>query len=139
MMRRIKGETMRLRFLLAASASILPVTVAFAAEAGDVQVEEIIVTAQKREQNLANVPVSLTVVGSEKLANIHANGPEDLTQLAPGLVFQKTVGISTPFLRGVGNTSVLQGDEGAVALYIDGVYQNSMAMSALPFNGVKHV
>jgi iron complex outermembrane recepter protein len=81
------------KFVLLATASLIFVaTPAFAqdaqvpAEAEDTGgLEEIIVTAQKREQNLQNVPVSVTALSAEALANNRIADFTDLTRAASSL------------------------------------------------------
>lgn len=87
------------------------------------QIEEIVVTAQKREQNLQQVPISVTAVTGEAL---QAQGITDLSsfaQMTSGLQLgQGTAGVIVPFLRGVGTSATNLGAESSVAVYADGVY-----------------
>jgi iron complex outermembrane receptor protein len=64
---------------------------------------DIVVTAQKREQRLIDVPLSLSAVGAEELANAGVSGVQDLAQIAPGLVFSETIGRQTTnaIIRGI--------------------------------------
>ena len=55
------------------------------AKADTIQVEEIIVTAQKREQRLIDVPISIAVLGEEKLKDMGINGLNDLSYAVPNL------------------------------------------------------
>ena len=63
----------------------------------------IIVTAQKRNERLNEVPVSISVVSGETLSETHATSIEDITRSVPNLKFTSTVGPNTPIfaLRGV--------------------------------------
>ena len=64
---------------------------------------EIIVTAQKREQNLQDVGLSVNVLSSTELAEKHINSLQDIAQAVPGLVYTQSQ-TATPVytLRGVG-------------------------------------
>lgn len=93
-------------------------------------VSELVVTAQKREQRLQDVPVVVTVLNGPKLENNHVNSVTDLVTLTPGLnsTTNGSEGTTIARIRGVGNVADNPGLEDAVGLYIDGVYR--------PRNGV---
>jgi len=65
--------------------------------------EEIIVTAQKREQNLQDVALSLSAISANSIEDSGLTGVQDLAQMVPGLVFAETIGRQTasPSIRGV--------------------------------------
>ncbi|HXA40227.1 MAG TPA: TonB-dependent receptor [Phenylobacterium sp.] len=102
---------------------------ATAAAAGG-EVAELVVTAQKREQRLQDVPVVVTVLSGAKLAANNVNTVADLVTLTPGLTSTTNASEGTTIarIRGVGNVADNPGLEDAVGLYIDGVYR--------PRNGV---
>lgn len=88
--------------------------------------EEIVVTAQKREQNIMDVPVAVTAVTG---ADIDASGIKDvfdLQQNVPGLIVgqSQTATTSNFAIRGIGSTSNNFGVESSVGLYVDGVYRS---------------
>jgi iron complex outermembrane receptor protein len=92
-------------------------------------VEEIIVTAQKREQNLQAVPVSITALSEKTLEMVRFANVKDLNAVAPGLTVRESAGgsqIPVFTLRGVYGSTTYASDAG-VALYIDGVYINGTA------------
>ncbi|WP_144097603.1 TonB-dependent receptor [Croceicoccus sediminis] len=84
---------------------------------------EIVVTAQKREQNLQDVPVSITAVTSDALVSGGITTTADLSAAVPGLNVTRQLSSIAPIIRGVGNYNSAPGAEGAVAVYVDGVYQ----------------
>jgi iron complex outermembrane receptor protein len=90
---------------------------------GSVLLEEIIVTAQKREQSLNDVPVALTVLGSEQIENSYAVGLEGLAAAIPSFTFRKgnTNRNSGNFLRGIGTISFSIAAEPSVSTVVDGV------------------
>lgn len=85
-------------------------------------VEEVVVTAQRRDENIQRTALSIQALSSEVLARANVTRAEDLTGLAPGV----QVGTGGPFaqtyIRGVGNFSAQVFAEGAVAYNLDGVY-----------------
>ncbi len=109
-------------------ALILPVMTvpAFAQDKQPAFLEEIVVQAQRRDQNLSDVPVSVTLVSG---AEIEASGIKDmfdLQQNVPGLVVDhsQTTTSSNFAIRGIGSTSNNFGVESSVGLYVDGVYRS---------------
>lgn len=101
------------------------------AQTSDIQtVDSIIVTAQKREQNLQDVPVVVTAVGAKLLQDTGVKDIKDLTILTPGLTVTSTSSeaSTTARVRGVGTVGDNPGLESSVGVVIDGVYR--------PRNGV---
>ncbi len=101
------------------------------AQATKSALETITVTAQKRTQNLQNVPVSVTAFSGEQMAESVIKDLYDLKTNVPGLgAFQSQSATNSSFsIRGVGTSSQNFGLESSVGLYVDGVYrarQNSM-------------
>lgn len=85
---------------------------------------EIIVTAQKREQNLQDVPISITAVSGAQLEARGVSSSQDLTQMAPGLTIGTTGGNSATFayIRGGGTNLIDISADPSVATFIDEVY-----------------
>jgi len=101
-----------------------------AQEADIPTVDSIVVTAQKREQNLQDVPVVVTAVGAKLLQDTGVKDIKDLTILTPGLTVTSTTSeaSTTARVRGVGTVGDNPGLESSVGVVIDGVYR--------PRNGV---
>ncbi len=97
---------------------------------GSGAVSELVVTAQKREERLQDVPVVVTVLTGAKLAANRVESVSDLVTLTPGLTSTTNASEGTTIarIRGVGNVADNPGLEDAVGLYIDNVYR--------PRNGV---
>ncbi len=97
--------------------------------------EEIVVTAQKREQNLQNVPVSVTALNSEALERNRIADFSDLTRAAPSLtVTQATTSPNNSIiLRGIGTFAFSIGVEPSVAVIVDDlpVVQQAQAFDTL--------
>lgn len=111
-------------FYLVAGVSLFAFSqVSLAQEAPANGLEEIVVTAQKREQNLQQVPVSVTALSAEAIANKGITQFENLAQTAPGLtITQGTQRTGNSInLRGIGTSVFSIGVEPAVAVVVDDV------------------
>lgn len=84
--------------------------------------EEIVVTAQKREENLQDVPISINAFSADALEVRGINNPTDLKLVTPSLVYDELVGYAVIYIRGVGADLLTPTAEPSVATYIDGVY-----------------
>jgi iron complex outermembrane receptor protein len=93
-------------------------------------VDEIVVTAQKREQNLQDVPVVVTALSQQLMQDAGVKDIKDLQVLTPGLTVTSTSNetVTTARIRGVGTVGDNPGLESSVGIIIDGVYR--------PRNGV---
>lgn len=106
-----------------AMAATLLVSAPYAAEPGEGAIEEIVVTAQKREQLLQETPVAITAFTAEAIEDGQIDGVRKIAQLTPSLVFNQSGNAANTYLRGVGqDISTIQGEPG-VALFVNGVYQ----------------
>ena len=103
------------------------------------QIGDIIVTAQKREQNLQQVPMAITALQTGDLQARGISGVEDLSRALPGLQIGQSGGTVQPFLRGVGNSSTTVGNEASVALYVDGVYYSRLPVGFFSLGNVERV
>lgn len=109
----------------AAAAALMFVssTSAVAQQAPNPDAEVVIVTAQKREENLQKVPAAVSVLSAAAIANANAVNIEGVTALVPSLTFNKggTSLNSSLFLRGVGTINFSIAAEPSVAFVLDGV------------------
>ncbi|MCE3288263.1 MAG: TonB-dependent receptor [Caulobacter sp.] len=130
---------MKIRHLLRASASAVVLsavmsTAAFAQEepapADENTVDTIVVTVNKREQNLQDVPATVTALSGELMQDAGVKDIKDLQILTPGLTVTSTSNetVTTARIRGVGTVGDNPGLESSVGIVIDGVYR--------PRNGV---
>jgi iron complex outermembrane recepter protein len=94
--------------------------------------DEIIVTAQRREENLQSVPISVAAITADSL---RAQGVTDIASLN-GKVPSLNVSMNGPqnvfFVRGVGSPVAAPNGEQSVALYIDGVYMYAPVGNMFP-------
>lgn len=87
--------------------------------------EEVVVTAQKREESLQDTPISLTALSTETLENIRFQDITDLTGEVPNLQIRSTAGDSsgaTISMRGTVTTNPNINFEPTVGIYLDGVF-----------------
>jgi len=85
--------------------------------------EEVIVTAQKREENAQDVPIAITALNADDLAATGTTSTTDLKAVVPSLnITTGVAGFGIPRLRGVGASGQGPGIENPVAVYVDDVY-----------------
>src|SRR5579859_931816 len=93
---------------------------------GDV-LEEVLVSAQRREQNIMDVPVSVSALSGEVLQSLGFNNMTQVASQVPGLSFADT-GPTTIFaIRGVALNDYSDSNESPVAVYVDDVYLGTLA------------
>lgn len=85
-------------------------------------VNDIIVTAQRREERLQDVPVSVAAFSGDQLAARGATRNSDIGQLTTGVIVAEQDSAVVPYIRGIGSDTILLGEVGSVATYVDGVY-----------------
>jgi iron complex outermembrane receptor protein len=95
--------------------------------------EEVIVTAEKREESLQEVPISIAAFSQDKLEKLGVNDLKGLASKVPNVVINEFTGSSTTvrlFIRGVGQNDVQVTQDPSVALYMDGIYIGSSVGTA---------
>ncbi|WP_339706394.1 TonB-dependent receptor [uncultured Sphingosinicella sp.] len=112
---------------------------ATASEVSTDQLQEIVVTANKRSENLQKVPIAISAVTAEQLANSGINSTAEIAQVVPGLVIQNSMNGTQAHLRGVGTTAIPAGTENSIATYIDGVYILSLSGAMMQLNSIEQV
>jgi len=93
-----------------------------AAPESSATLEEVVVTAQKRAQNVQDTPLSVTAISGDALNAAGVTTVLDLSHLDPALQIGHSTGVVTTFIRGIGNTVTTAGNEASVPVYIDDVY-----------------
>ena len=111
---------------------------ASASQSDQGQIQDIIVTAERRSERLQDVPIAIQVVtGSDAATLGNINNISLLTQI-PSLQTSRQLTGDTVYLRGVG-TIASPGDENAVATYVDDVYINGFAGGIVDFNNIDQI
>lgn len=129
----LRPARLRARASIAALAVCLygaPAIAQEAAENSDVAADEIIVTANKREQSLNDVGLTIQAASGEELTARGITGPADLAKLVPGFTFTQSL-YSTPVytLRGIGLYDATFGAAPSVSVYSDQIPRNFPVMS----------
>ena len=88
------------------------------------RIEKVTVTAQRRKENVQNVPVAVTAIGGDKLESRSIQGFEDLGSRVPSIRFGAGVtgGENVITMRGLGSQNTTNGGEAPVAYSVDGIY-----------------
>jgi iron complex outermembrane receptor protein len=102
---------------------------------------DIVVTANRREENVQKVPISVTAVSGTRMDALNIKRPEDLTKLVPGMAAIPNAGtaVSSYNLRGVSQADAAEHEEQPVAVYQDGVYIANSASTGFPIYDVQRV
>jgi iron complex outermembrane recepter protein len=121
--RKRKLERTRAKWVHLPMASALIAGGAYADTAGDSgALDEIVVTAQKRVEDLQKVPISITVLGGEKMEQLQVSSFDDYAKFLPSVSFQSTgPGQAQLFFRGIssGEDGLHVGSESATGMYLD--------------------
>jgi iron complex outermembrane recepter protein len=109
-------------FLACATAALLPAPAAAqdTAAEGSAGVNEIIVTAQRTQQSVLDVPLSIQATTGDQLDEIGVRQMSELQLITPGFVPSNASGYNQMFIRGIGN-SIFVGADPSVATFIDEV------------------
>jgi iron complex outermembrane receptor protein len=136
-----------LRRALALSCGFAALSVAIAAApaafAQDTTVSDVIVTAQKRSENLQDVPVSVVAIGGEKLQSTFAAGDDilALSAKAPGLYAESSNGRAAPrfYIRGLGNSDFDLAASQPVSIIQDDVVLENVVLKSSPIYDLDQV
>lgn len=111
--------------LVVSTLSVSLMTPALPALAQDLVLEEVIVTARKRQESLQDSPVTVTALSGKALLEAGIAGMGDLNNIVPGIDVQSGNGASgkaNVFIRGVGQRNTGLNIDSGVGIYLDGVY-----------------
>jgi iron complex outermembrane recepter protein len=105
------------------TAALLLAVSAGVSQAQQPALEEVIVTAQKRVENIQDVPITINVVTGEMLDNFSIRDANDLADAVPGLVIQETPqNLSQITVRGLGTGAGGESLDQSIGLFIDGIW-----------------
>jgi iron complex outermembrane receptor protein len=109
-------------------AAATPAALAQSGPEGATALEEIVVSARKREERLLDVPVAVTALGAEQLEKQSIASLDDVTYAVPNLSITGGgtdaggTGFGIVFIRGIGQVDYANSIDPAVGTYVDGVY-----------------
>lgn len=135
--------------LALAIAGLVPVLAAQAQEQGisaqaseGRTLEEVSVTAQKREESLQDAPISIIALSEESLEKMGVTDLMDVQHAVPNVSFTpfpQSKDSASPYIRGVGNADIQVTKDPAVGVYLDGVYLGRSAGLALDVADLQRV
>ena len=99
---------------------------------------EIVVTAQRREENLQNVPISVSAFNANTIKEKGLTDVSRLEGLVPGFTFGRSGVDARPAIRGVRTESVDVNADTTIGFFIDGIYQSRASQATLEI-GRAHV
>ena len=124
---------------MAVSCPAVAQDVTAAAAEADIGVDDIVVTAQRREESLQKVPLSIVAVGREALDNQNVTQASRLEQIAPGLSIGRSGADPRPAIRGVITESIQGNQDPRIGFYVDEIYQSRTSQLSMPFIDLERV
>jgi iron complex outermembrane receptor protein len=101
------------------------------------QIEEIVVTAQRRAENQQQVPIAVSTVSGAQIRDTGIGDTQALMSSVPGLNITENTGNTLLFIRGIGTTGVATDND--VGIYVDGVYIASEAAGLMSLGDIEQV
>ncbi|HWK50800.1 MAG TPA: TonB-dependent receptor plug domain-containing protein, partial [Steroidobacter sp.] len=120
------GGSLAVMLAVAGTAVAQESKVANTNQSAGIHTEEVIVTAQRRAQNLQEVPVAVTAVTAEALEAARVENIGDVQQISPSISFDSSNSAANSAnirIRGIGTVGNSRAFEGAVGVFVDGVYR----------------
>ena len=109
------------------------------AQAAEQAIEEIVVTAEKRESTLQKTPVAITALTTDMVEDRNINDLRKVTAIAPGMVYNMANGQAQIYMRGIGTDVNTIMTEPGVAMFVDGVYMGTTAEQAATLENVERI
>ncbi|HEY0106580.1 MAG TPA: TonB-dependent receptor plug domain-containing protein, partial [Rhizomicrobium sp.] len=129
----------RLALLAGAAVGALLCGMPAAGAATSDSIETVIVTAQKTAQPVSKVPLTISALGGDQLANHNYNDLEDFKGLVPGLNVNNYAGEARVNIRGIGMNSLSFGVDSQVAVNLNDVYLSSARAADQAFLDVDRI
>lgn len=101
----------------AAAGQVVPVS-----EPGTYALQSVVVTAQKRDEHMQDVPISMQAFSGTELEAKGISSTTQLSQIVPGLQGAAIAGFPIIFIRGLGTDNFIPSADPSIALYVDGIY-----------------
>ena len=121
------------RILFSTTMLVSVVATAAVAQEPAANLGEVVVTAQKREQKLQDVPISMEVVSGDKLADFNAGDFKSIFKFTPNVSVETTAGNDVIYMRGFGSPPANFSFDQSVSLYVDGIYAGRSRQAQAPF------
>ena len=102
-------------------------------------VEEIVVTAQRKSENLQDVPLAITAVSGATLAQKNITDITRLQDIAPGLSVGRSGSDARPNIRGINTEAIGANSDPRIAFYVDDVYQSRTSQALAAFVDLERV
>lgn len=102
-------------------------------------IAEIVVTAQRREENLQDVPVSVSAFSAEQLAARGTTDASRLEGMVPGFTFGRSGSDARPAMRGVRTENVGVNGDTTIGFFVDGIYQSRASQATSGFVDIERV
>jgi iron complex outermembrane recepter protein len=116
-----------------------PAAAQAAPAADEAGIADIVVTAQRREENLQDVPISVSAFSAEQIAEKGLTDVSRLEGLVPGFTFGRSGVDARPAIRGVRTESVDVNADTTIGMFIDGIYQSRASQATLGFIDLERV
>lgn len=142
--RRRRGLLASAAMTVCASSMLAPPAARAAAASGSAaadgaQIEEVVVTAQRREQNLQDVPISITALGAEAIRRGDVSTVSSLQGQVPGLKISAGAERTNISVRGIGSPITNIAAEAGVPVNIDGVYITRVTLFGATYNDLSQI
>ncbi|MFZ5608609.1 MAG: TonB-dependent receptor [Pseudomonadota bacterium] len=138
-----RARLFRVLTLASACAMAYPLAAQAQNQAGGITLEEIIVTAQRRSENLQDVPVTVSTLSGERLDNIFLDGSDirGLASRVPSLNVESSNGRVAPrfYIRGLGNTDFDLAASQPVSIIMDEVVMENVVLKSFPLFDIAQV
>lgn len=102
-------------------------------------IDEITVTAQRRAENIQDVPIAMTVLGNDTLRERGIDDSFELAQKTPSVVFTQNASSGQVFIRGVGSSNLSAGSDPSTAVSVDGIYLSRPDGAILDFYDLERI
>jgi len=111
----------------------------FGAAPAFAQLEEVLVTAQKREESLQEVPLSVSAISGAMIREMDYTQISEVSELIPNFNIGEAPGEYTVNIRGIGSATSNRAFEQSVGLYVDGVYSGRTQQFQAPFLDMQRI
>lgn len=127
-------------FRLSILSQAIAFTTAISGSAYAAEIEEVMVTAQKRSESLQDVPIAISAFTGDNIREMGAQNLTDLGKSTPGVEMNNDTTLQPTYnIRGIQTSDFTVGSDPAVAVYVDGVYTGRGAGAEVPLADIERV